>query len=120
MQELIDFIRRKNPYRPLTNENSLKLDEGNYEEGMLFIYHIFADFAVIYMDLELAKVILDRNSWKIDCKNLKNKYKRFKGKKEDEIIESFKEKELIKCYDSIIEIKYEPVEDYDFCCRTSS
>ena len=117
IQELINFIRRKNPYRPLTYENSLKENEGNYEEGMLFIYHIFGDLAVIYMDLELAKVILKKESWKIDCKNLKEQFIKFKNKNDDEIIESFKEKELIKCYDSIIEIKYVPIEDYDFCCR---
>ena len=110
MHELIYFIRRE---YPISNRV-------NYEGGESFIYHIFRTFVVTYMDLEFAKAILNKDSWKIDCKNLKEQYKRFKDKKEDEIINSFKEKELIRCYDFTIEIKDEPVEDYDFCYRSTS
>ena len=102
MHELIHFIRRENPDRPLSNEYTPLADRENYEGGKSFIYHIFKTFVITYMDLEFAKAILNKDSWKIDCKSLKDQYKRFKDKKEDEIIESFKEKELIRCYDSIM------------------
>ena len=120
MHELILFIRRLNPDRPLLNEYSQISNRVNYEGGESFIYHIFRTFVVTYMDLEFAKAILNKDSWKKDCKNLKDQYKRFKDKKDDEIINSFKEKELIRCYYSIIEIKDEPVEDFDFCYRSNS
>ena len=120
MHELILFIRRLNPDRPLLNEYSQISNRVNYEGGESFIYHIFRTFVVTYMDLEFAKAILNKDSWKKDCKNLKDQYKRFKDKKDDEIINSFKEKELIRCYDSTIEIKDESVEDYDFCYSSTS
>ena len=116
MHELIHFIRRENPDRPLTNEYTPITDKGIYEGGESFIYHLFGVFIVKYMDLEFAKVILHKDSWKKDCKSLKDQYSRFQDKNEEEIIKSLKDKALIKCYDSIIE-KDEPVEDYDFCCR---
>ena len=117
MHELIHFIRRENPDRPLSNEYTPIADNETFEGGKSFIYHIFGTLVVIFMDLEFAKVILNKDSWKKDCQSLKEQYSRFKNKKDDEIINSFKENELIKCYDSIIEISNEPVEDYDFCCR---
>ena len=117
MHELIHFIRRENPDRPLSNEYTPIADNETFEGGKSFIYHIFGTLVVIFMDLEFAKVILNKDSWKKDCQSLKDQYSRFKNKKDDEIINSFKENELIKCYDSIIEISNEPVEDFDFCCR---
>ena len=120
MHELIHFIRRENPERPLSNEYTPKIDKNNYEGGKSFIYHIFGTLVVMYMDLEFAKVILNKDSWKKDCKSLKDQYLRFKDKKDDEIINTFKEKELIKCYDSIIGIKNDHFEDYDFCYRSTS
>ena len=117
MHELIHFIRREIPDRPLSNEYTPKIDKNNCQSGKSFIYYIFGTLVVMYMDLEFAKVILNKDSWKKGCKSLKDQYLRFKDKKDDEIINSFKENELIKCYDSIIEIKDEPEEDYDFCCR---
>jgi len=120
MHELIHFIRRENPDRPLSNEYTPMADKENYEGGKSFIYHIFGTFVVMYMDLEFAKVILNKDSWKKDSKILKDQFIRFKNKKDDEIINSFKEKELIKCYDSIIGIKNDHFEDYDFCYRSTS
>ncbi len=120
IHELIHFIRRENPDRPLSNEYTPMADKGPFEGGKSFIYHIFGGFIVMYMDLEFAKVILNKDSWKKDCKDLKEQFLRFKNKKDDEIMSSFKEKELIKCYDSTIEIKDESDEDYDFCFRSTA
>ena len=120
LHELIHLIRRDNPKKLWSKEYTPKADKGTYEGGKSFIYHIFGDLTIIYMDLEFAEVILNKDSWKKNCNDLKNQYSRFKDKKDDEIIQSLKEKELIKCYDSIIEQKDEDVEDYDFCYRFTS
>ena len=115
-----ELFKLKKYVLTLTDNYLSYLKEAKKDGGKSFIYHIFGTFVIMYMDLEFAKVILNKDSWKKDCKSLKDEYLRFKDKKDDEIFESFKENELIKCYDSIIEIKDESDEDYDFCCRLTA
>jgi len=93
MEELIKFIRRENPERPISNENTQMTDKDPFERGNYYIFHIFRNFIV---DLEFAKIILNKDSWKKDCKDLKEQFLRFKNKEDDEILSCFKEKELIK------------------------
>ena len=45
--ELIHFIRRENPDRPLSNEYTHMIYRENYEGGKSFIYHIFKTFVVL-------------------------------------------------------------------------
>ena len=109
LEEIINLIRRDKPNESLTKEY-------DYKDGKSFIYHIFDGFVILYMDSEFANVILSKDSWKKDSKELKNQFLRFKGKKDDDIINSLKERGGIKCYDSIIEEDVDFVEE-DFCCK---
>ena len=116
LHEIIHLIRREKPKEILTNEFTPKTNEFDYEGGKSFIYHIFGGFVILYMDSEFANVVLSKDSWKKDSKELKNQFLRKKSKKDDDIINSLKERGGIKGYDSIIEEDVDFVEE-DFCCK---
>ena len=118
LHEIMHLIRRENPKKSNSNEYSPKQDNLNYEGGKSFIYHIFGDFVVVYMDLQFAKVILKKQSWDKDNNDLKKEFLRFKGKKDNEIINNLKTNGGIKCYDSFIEEKVNKIKVEDcYCCK---
>ena len=117
LHELIHLIRRENPKESITNEYTPKTVNCNYEGGKSFIYHIFGGFPVLYIGLEFANVILNRDSWTKKSKELKKQFLRFKGKKDDDIINSLKMIGGIKCYDAIIEEDADSDEEEDFCYK---
>ena len=117
LDELIHLIRRENQKESLKNEYTSKTVNCNYEDGKSFIYHIFGGFPVLYIDLKFANVILNRDSWTKKSKELKKQFLRFKGKKDDDIINSLKMIGGIKCYDAIIEEDADSDEEEVFCCK---
>ena len=118
LHELIHLIRRENPKESFSIEYTPQHDNLNYEGGKSFIYHIFGDFVVIYMDFQFANVILKRESWEKNSDALKNEFLRFKDKKDKDIIDNRKVNEVIKCYDSIIEEKNNKIKEEDcYCCK---
>ena len=117
IHEIIHLIRRENKKEHFTNEYTPKPDNCNYEGGKSFIYHIFGDFVIIYVDLQFAKIILKKESWEKDNDELKKEFLRFKNKKDDEIINSMIVDGGIKCYDSAVEDEEDIEENLDFCCK---
>ena len=117
IHEIIHLIRRENKKEHFTNEYTPKPDNCKYEGGKSFIYHIFGDFVIIYVDLQFAKVILKKESWEKDNDELKKEFLRFKNKKDEEIINSMIVDGGIKCYDSTVEDEEDLEEDLDFCCQ---
>ena len=117
LHELFHLIRRENPKKSITNEYTPKISGCNYEGGRSLIYHIFGDFAILYIDNEFANAILSRDSWTKNSKELKKQYLRFKDKKEDDIVNNLNDNLVIKCYDSFVEEEDDSGEVEDFRCR---
>ena len=117
IHEIIHLIRRENPKDVFTKEYTPKPDNYDYEGGRSFIYHIFGNFVIIYIDLPFAEKILTKKSWEKDSKELKNQLERIENKNEDEIINAMIKQGGIKCYDSTNESEDQEIEMLDFCCR---
>ena len=117
IHEIILLIRRENPKDVFTNEYKPKTDNYDYDDGRSFIYHIFGNFVIIYIDLPFAEKILTKKSWEKASKELKNQLERIENKNEDEIINAMIKQGGIKCYDSTNESEDQEIEMLDFCCR---
>ena len=116
IHKFIHLIRRENRNESLTNEFTKKPDEKSYiEGGQSFIYHVFGDFKIYYLDIQFAKAILNLDSWKKDNLILKKELLRFKKTKND-IINTLKKNGGIKCYDSFIEDDDNLSKKRDYCC----
>ena len=116
IHEFIHLIRRENRNESLTNEFTPKSDKNSYTEGgQSFIYYVFGDFKIYYLDIQFAKAILNLDSWKKDNLILKKELLRFKKTKND-IINTLKKNGGIKCYDSFIEDDDNLSKKRDYCC----
>ena len=116
LHELIHLIRRENPNKPITNEYTPKPDNLDYEGGRSFIYHIFGDFCVVYLDLNFAEKILDKTSWTKGNNILRDEYLKIKDRENKDIDKYMEEKGGIRCYDSLTEEKKNLVEEDYYCC----
>lgn len=116
IHEFIHLIRRENRNESLTNEFTPKPDKNSYNEGgQSFIYHVFGDFKIYYLDIQFAKAILNLDSWKKDNLILKKELLRFDITKND-IINALKKNGGIKCYDSFVEDDDNLSKKHDYCC----
>lgn len=103
IHELIHLCRRINKNKILDNiQFTPKENNNNYEGGRSLIYHIFEEFTVIYIDLDLANIILDKQCWKNETKIFKDKYSHL-GKGDNNKEKFVEENGGIKCYNSAIE-----------------
>ena len=116
LYEFINLIRRENRNESNIKEYTQKPDKNsNYDDGKSFLYHIFGDFAIIYLDIQLAKAILNIDSWKKDNKILKKELLRF-NRSEKDIINILKKNGGIKCYDYIMEELANLSKERPYCC----
>jgi len=119
IHEFIHYIRRVNPNKNTSNEFEYTPKQKNidYEGGQSFIYYIFGEFAIIYIDLALAKKILEINSWGEKNDTLKNELSKLKNRNKEEMIKYMEKIGGIKCYDSNFENNKDSEQDnYFYCC----
>ena len=116
LYEFINLIRRENRNESIIKEYTPEQDKNSdYDDGKSFLYHIFGDFAIIYLDIQLAKAILNIDSWKKDNKILKKELLRF-NRSEKDIINILKKNGGIKCYDYIMEELANLSKERPYCC----
>ena len=119
IHEIIHYIRRINPIKKVKNEYEYtpKTKNIDYEGGRSFIYHIFGQFMINYIDLSFADTILNINSWGDNNDSLKNEYLKLQSIGNEEIENQMLKNGGIRCYDSSAEDdKYMYEEEDYYCC----
>ena len=118
IHEIIHYIRRINPIKKVQNdfEYTPKIKDISYEGGRSFIYYIFGNFIVNYIDLDFADTILNINSWEDNNDSLKKEYLKLKSINDIEIENQLQKTGGIKCYDSNIEDNKDMNDEENYYC----
>ena len=101
LHKIIHLIRRENEKKEI-RPMEFTPERNTFEGGQSFIYYIFGDFVVKYIDLNFAIKILDIVSWGENKENknvLKEEFDRL-NKKDNVKIKDMENDSWIKCYSS--------------------
>ena len=84
IHEIIHICRRENRNKIFENDQYTPNEKDKiFEGGKSLIYHIFGEFAIVYINLEFANSILDIKSWNNNGSILKEKYSRLGNDEKD-------------------------------------